>query len=88
MFQQCSPLPENRDDVRDTHCPAASHETGEIRVAVGHLDGKGQITDVFEEAYKESNIIILKISFSDNQEGNIQSPDDRTRGNWDNLKKA
>ena len=43
-------LAENGDDMDGARCPMAGHEAGQVGIAVGHLERKGQIADVFEDS--------------------------------------
>ena len=68
--------------------PVTGHKPGQGRIAVGHLDWKGQVTDVLEKTQEHGDVVILEITFPNHQVNDIQSSCQRTRRDGHDLKQG
>ena len=79
MFQQGARFSEYGYHVNRFRGPVSGHETSQRGIAVGHLDGKGQVPDILEKTQGKRDLVIPDIPLTDHQGQHIESPHQGSR---------
>ena len=73
VFQERAALSEDRDDVDGSCGPVSGHETRQVGVPVGHLDGESEVADVFEETQEKGDVVVLEVALPQDQDGDVEA---------------